>query len=156
MTSVAKTEPLSAVQLNQLLVLGHVAPVADGFFRYYWLQAPEQHPYSVRDLPDFSEDWLGSEGAIASLAHLRWGLYRLYVDALLYFGNVRTAFRKLRDRPIAKIEGFFRLERFDTEAIKRRGPSLPLKSMVVRCGQQSSSRWYTAQKNTHRSAARRR
>lgn len=37
-------EPLSAVQLNQLLVLGHEAPVGDGFFRYYWLQTPEQHP----------------------------------------------------------------------------------------------------------------
>src|SRR4051812_41911649 len=30
-------EPLSAVQLNQLLVLGHEAPVDDGYFRYYWL-----------------------------------------------------------------------------------------------------------------------
>ena len=30
---------------------------------------------------------------IASLAHLKWGLYRLYVDALLYFGYglMRTA-----------------------------------------------------------------
>ena len=63
-------EPLPAVQVNQLLVLGHEAPVGDGFFRYYWLQAPEQHPYSVREVPGFSEDWLQSEGMIASLAHL--------------------------------------------------------------------------------------
>ncbi len=65
-------EPLSAVQLNPLLVLGREAPVADGFFRYYWLQAPAQHPYSVRELPGFSEDWLRSEGTITSLAHLKW------------------------------------------------------------------------------------
>jgi len=123
-------EPLPAVQLNQLLVLGNQAPVGDGFFRYYWLRAPEDHPYSVRELPGFSENWLQSEGSIASLAHLKWGLYRLYVDALLYFGNVRTAFRKLRDIAISEIEEFFRLERFDTEAIKRRGPSLPLKSIA--------------------------
>ena len=97
-------EPLSAVQLNQLLVLGHEAPVGDGFFRYYWMQAPAQHPYSVRDVPGFSEDWLQSEGMIASLAHLKWGLYRLYIDALLYFGNVRTAFRRLRDLAIPQIE----------------------------------------------------
>jgi hypothetical protein len=44
-------EPLPAVQLNQLLVLGHEAPVGDGYFRYYWLQAPERHPYDVRELP---------------------------------------------------------------------------------------------------------
>lgn len=120
-------EPLRAVQLNQLLVLGREAPVDDAFFRYYWLQAPTQHPYDVRALPGFSEDWLKSEGAIITLDHLRWGLYRLYVDGLLYFGNVRTAFRRLRDIPLADIEGFFARERFDTDAIKRRGPSLPLK-----------------------------
>ena len=73
-------EPLSAVQLNQLLVLGHEAPVEDGFFRYYWLQGPEQHPYNVREVPGFSKDWLQSEEMITSLAHLKVGpvpaLYR--------------------------------------------------------------------------------
>lgn len=123
-------EPLPAVQLNQLLVLGHEAPVGDGFFRYYWLLVPEQHPYSVLDVPGFSEDWQQSNGMIASLDHLKWGLYRLYIDALLYFGNVRTAFRKLRDLDIAQIENFFSSERFDTKAIKRRGPSLPLKPIA--------------------------
>ena len=34
-------DPLPAVQLNQLLVLAHEAPVSDGFFRYCWLEAPE-------------------------------------------------------------------------------------------------------------------
>ena len=124
------TEPLPGVQLNQLFVLGREAPVEDGFFRYYWLQAPERHPYSVRDLPGFSEDWLRSDGKVVSLEHLKWGLYRLYVDALLYFGNVRTAFRKLRDIPIAEIESFYTRRRFDTDAIKRRGPSLPLKPIA--------------------------
>jgi hypothetical protein len=123
-------EPLSAVQLNQLLVLGHEAPVGDGFFRYYWLDAPRHHPYSVRGVPGFSEDWLQSEGMIASLAHLKWGLYRLYIDALLYFGNVRTAFRSLRDLSVPEIDAFFGSERFDTEAIKRRGPALPLKPIA--------------------------
>ena len=46
---------------------------------------------------------------------------------MLYFGNVRTAFRRLRDLPLSEIEAFFRPERFETDAIKRRGPSLPLK-----------------------------
>ncbi len=120
-------EALSAVQLNQLLVLGREAPVEDGFFRYYWLTTPKEHPYSVVDLHGFSEEWLRSDGNITSLAHLRWGLYRLYVDALLYFGNVRTAFRELRDLPLDEIRRFFRRRRFDTDAIMRRGPSLPLR-----------------------------
>lgn len=67
---------------------------------------------------------------IASLAHLKWGLYRLFIDAPLYFGNVRTAFRKLRDLSIPEIADSFSCERFDTEAIKRRGPSLPLKPIA--------------------------
>ena len=35
--AVIEDQPLSAVQLNQLLVLGHEAPVSDACFRYYWL-----------------------------------------------------------------------------------------------------------------------
>jgi len=119
-------EPLSAVQLNQLLVLGHEAPVGDGFYRYYWLRVPEKHPYGVREVPGFSDEFLSSDSSITSLAHLRWGLYRLYVDALLYFGNVRTAFRSLRGLSRVQLEEFFSKERIDTEALKSRGPSLPL------------------------------
>jgi hypothetical protein len=122
-------QPLSAVQLNQLLVLGHEAPVSDAYFRYYWLQAPDTHPYGVRDLPDFSPCWVSST-AITSLAHLRWGLYRLYIDGLLYFGNVRTAFRSLRDLCIEELQCLFAQKRFDTEAIERRGPPLPLKEIA--------------------------
>ena len=123
-------EPLTAVQLNQLLVLGQEAPASDGFFRYYWLQAPEEHPYNVRSTPGFCEDWIDSGDMIASLDHLKWGLYRLYIDALLYFGNVRTAYRKLRDLSFEELREFFNRKRFDTKAIKRRGPSLPLKSIA--------------------------
>ena len=123
-------EPLTHGQLNQLLVLAHEAPISDGFFRYYWLHAPKEHSYDVQCLPDYSQDFLGLSDCVTSLAHLRWGLYRLFVDALLFFGNVRPAFRSLRDRPISDLEKFFQAERFDTDAIKKRGPSLPLMSIA--------------------------
>lgn len=123
-------EPLTAVQLNQLLVMGHEAPAGDGFFRYYWLEVPETHPYDVRRIPGFMKEWPQAGGMIVSLAHLKWGLYRLYVDALLYFGNVRTTFRTLRDLSISELNGFFNSKRLDTYAIKRRGPSLPLKRIA--------------------------
>ena len=89
------TEHLTKVQLNQLLAFGHEAPVSDGFYTYYWLKVPDNHPYDVSELPDFKQDWIRSR-SIQSLEHLKWGLYRLFVDGLLYFGNVRTAYRKLR------------------------------------------------------------
>lgn len=122
-------EPLTAVQLNQLLVLGHEAPVSDGFFRYYWLDASPEHPYVVTDLSGFEEQWTnGSQ--IISLSQLKWGLYRLYIDALLYYVNVRTAFRELRNRSFEELVAIFRSRRIDTEAVKRRGPPLPLRPIA--------------------------
>ena len=39
--------PIPYVQLNQLLAFGHEAPVSEGFFRYYWLELPPEHPYNL-------------------------------------------------------------------------------------------------------------
>src|SRR5690349_21565536 len=88
-------DPVTKVQLNQLLAFGHEAPVSDDFFRYYWINAAGEHPYDVKLLPDYSDAWARGE-SIVSLSQLKWGLYRIYIDGLLYFGNVRAAFRKLR------------------------------------------------------------
>ena len=120
------SEALPAVQLNQLLVLAHEAPVSDGFFRYYWLDFPGLHPYSVRAIPGFDIKWENAS-AIISLDHLAWGLHRLYIDGLLYFGNVRTAFRTLRVLSWQELQDFFAAKRIDTAAIERRGPPLPLR-----------------------------
>jgi hypothetical protein len=123
------TEPLAKVQLNQLLAFGHEAPVSDDFFHYYWLSDSPRHSYDVKRLTDFDQRWLDSN-AIVSLAHLRWGLHRLYADGLLYFGNVRTAYRKLRAFTESELNGFFGKRRFDCEAIRARGPALPLTTIL--------------------------
>ena len=120
-----ESQPLAKVQLNQLFAFGHEAPVSDAFFDYYWLSMPDQHPYEVIKLQDFDPRWLKAR-SIQSLQHLRWGFYRLYTDALLYFGSVRTAYRRLRALTRKELEAFFVKRRFDTNAIKARGPSLPL------------------------------
>ena len=115
--------PLARVQLNQLLAFGHEAPVSDDFFRYYWLTAPTNHPYDVKAVPSFQEGWQGAL-AITSLAHLKWGLYRIYTDGLLWFGNVRTAYRKLRSMTDEELTAFFTKRRIDTQLIEKRGPAL--------------------------------
>ncbi len=120
------SDPVRKVQLNQLLVLGGEAPVSDDFFRYYWLAVPDKHPYPVDGLPGFEKAWSESS-AIRSLNHLHWGLYRIYTDALLYFGNVRTGFRTLRSMDATELGAFFDQRRFDTSVIKNRGPALRLK-----------------------------
>ena len=118
--------PLTKEQFNQLLVFGHQAPISDDFFHYYWLDRPLNHPYPVEKLPAFERKWLQGEKVIASLPHLKWGLYRLFTDGLLFFGNVRTAFRALRTLDRNALETFFESKRFDTDRIKRRGDALPL------------------------------
>ena len=123
-------DPLSKEQFNQLLVFGHQTPVSDGFFHYYWLNSPAKHLYPVKQLPGFDQQWLEGTKEIKSLAHLKWGLYRLFVDALLYFGNVRTAFRTLRTLEGEKLGTFFRSKLFDTGAIKQRGDVLPLQMIA--------------------------
>jgi hypothetical protein len=121
--------PITKVQLNQLLAFGHEAPVSDDFFRYYWLEAPPDHPYNVRSLPGFDVNWLTAP-AIISLEQLKWGLYRIYTDGLLWFGSVRTAFQKLRSLDASELRDFFKDRRFQTEIIRERGPALSLQTIA--------------------------
>jgi hypothetical protein len=122
-------EPLTKVQFNQLLVVSQIASVSDGFFRYYWRSTP-QHPYDVKSIAGFHKGWLeGSDQVIRTIDHIYWGLYRLYVDALLYFGNVKAAFASLRSMTFEEITDFFQVKCFDTGAIAARGPALALNSI---------------------------
>lgn len=117
-------DPLSNQQLNQLLILSHEAGVSDGFFHYYWLSTPD-HPYDVRSIPDFQPEWM-NDSKISSLDHSRWGLYRIYVDSLLFFGNIRSGYRFLRIKTEEELEDFFHSKMFDAKALKNRGPPIPL------------------------------
>ena len=94
-------------------------------FRYYWCDVPTEHPYEVSKLPGFQDVWLKCS-AIISLCHLKWGLYRIFTDGLLYFGNVRIAYRELRSMTRPELAAFFGKHRFNTGLIKARGPALPL------------------------------
>ena len=122
-------QPLTKAQLDQLLGLGNQASVSDDFFHYYWLESPPKHPYPVHHLPGFDRAWLNEPNHIKSLENLKWGLYRLFVDGLLYFGNVRTAFRSLRNLTREELDSFFQRKRFDTDFLKQRGDVLPLETI---------------------------
>jgi hypothetical protein len=116
--------PLTREQLNQLLVLSHEAGLGAGFFSYYWLSAPA-HTYDVCALADFDQSFL-KRRSIESLEQLRWGLQRFYIDALLYFGNVRSAYRRLRGMSLVEIENLFGEFQSDAESLLERGAHLPL------------------------------
>jgi hypothetical protein len=124
-----KGSPIGHSQLNQLLHLCHEPGVSVDFFRYYWFSTPVEHPYDVRKISEFRSVYL-SDDLIYSLQHLKWGLYRLYVDSLLYFGDIRMGFEVLRGMSRPELEAFFGSKCYDTEGMKRRGPVLPLKPIA--------------------------
>lgn len=119
-----ETQPLTREQLNQLLVLSHEAGLSPGFFAYYWLTVPA-HAYDVARLPGYEAHYAGLV-AIESLDQLRWGLHRFYTDALLYFGNIRSAYRRLREMSADELSTFFAGYRQNVEDLTGRGPALPL------------------------------
>lgn len=120
---------LSLTQSNQLLHLAHQAGMSQGFFRYYFLTAPDTHPYPV-DLPTIPTPTL-QPTHIASMDQLVWGLERFFIDGLLFYGNFRSAYRDLRTRSFDDITDHYRKKRHDTESMQLRGPILPLKSIPV-------------------------
>jgi hypothetical protein len=122
--STIEQEPLGRAQLNQLLHLCHEAGVSQGFFDYYWLSTP-RHLYEVTQFDKFDAKWKSAK-AIISLDHLKWGLYRLYVDCLLCFGDVRTGFQSLRVKSKEGLVSFFEQKSWTTQALIDRGPALKL------------------------------
>ena len=123
--STISSQPIRKVQLNQLLVMGHEAPVSDGFFKYYWCDEPSYHPYNIKSLKYYVEDGVGFE-EIKSLDVFKWGLLRIFIDCLLYWGSVRTGFRELRKLNYSQIESVFIAKSYKVDEIVGRGPFLPL------------------------------
>lgn len=122
-------KPLRKVQLNQLLVMGHEAPVSDGFFKYYWCSTSLNHPYDVSKI-DCMPKYGVEEPEIKSLDEFIWGMIRIFIDSLLYWGNVRTGYRELRNKSYDELVDVFENKRFNTEEIIERGPFLELEKIA--------------------------
>ncbi|MHB1049318.1 MAG: hypothetical protein ACYC09_04490 [Bacteroidota bacterium] len=116
-------EPLNKVQLNQLFILSGLPGFTFGFFKYYWLAKPEKHPYKVDLLDDYEKEFIGKQ-EIISLKHLRWGLTRVYIDALLFYGNISNGFKHISVKKYETIEKYFEGKCFPIETITARGHSL--------------------------------
>ena len=122
-------EPITITHLTQILHLSHEAGMTDGFFRYYFLSSPQTHPYPVDRL--LIEPILPNPHAVASLAQLDFGLRRLFTDALLYWGNIRSAYRELRVKTYEEIESYFSSKQYDTAQMMGRSKVLPFRSIEV-------------------------
>jgi hypothetical protein len=124
--------PISFEVFNQLLILSHEGGITFSFFEFYFLSDPHTgglYWYDPKKLPGFEERFLKSK-AIVSLSHLRWGLMRLYIDGLLYFGNIRQCYRTLRSFSKEQFEAFFRDQICSTVELMSRGDYLPLEPIA--------------------------
>jgi hypothetical protein len=110
-------------------VLGFERGISDDYYNYYWFTNPGKHPYDVTTLPFYKDEYLNKIFEISSLDHLKWGLYRIYVDGLLFFGNVRYSYKQLSSCNMDNIIKFFSQYRIDTKSIKDRGPALQLEQI---------------------------
>jgi hypothetical protein len=127
-----ESRPISCEVLNQLLILSHEGGMSRDFFDYYFLYNPHIDGHSWYDparLPEFEERFIGAQ-QLLSLNHLKWGLRRLYTDGLLYFGNIRQAYRSLRTKDKSEIITRLNRHRFDTKAMINRGSGLPLEQIA--------------------------
>src|SRR5438045_6391959 len=66
---------LSWARLNQILHLCSQAGISEGFYRYYFLSSPENHPYPVEKVFT-DDDYEPPKGAdeIKSLRQFHWGV----------------------------------------------------------------------------------
>jgi hypothetical protein len=124
--------PISSEVLSQLLILSHEGGVSRGFFEFYFSYDP--HPdghswYDPKKLPEFEERFIGAN-ELLNINHLKWGLRRLYIDALLHFGNIRQAFRTLRTKDKLGIILSLTKQRFNTKDMISRGSGLPLETIA--------------------------
>jgi hypothetical protein len=118
--------PLTYVQLNQLFAFANIPAISDDFYKYYWINKSVSHTYDVAKLPEFSQiNFVGSN--ISSLPHLKWGLQRIVIDCLLYFGNINSGFMYLHNKNSQDLTSFFVSKRYDTELIASRGEPLDFK-----------------------------
>jgi hypothetical protein len=124
--------PISCEVLNQLLILSHEAGVSGTFFDFYFHYDPHdsgQSWYDPKRLPEFEPRFLTST-ELLSVNHLKWGLRRLYMDALLSFGNIRQAYRTLRNiNSKNDILAHTNQCGFNTKAMLARGSGLPLEQI---------------------------
>ena len=120
--------PLNRTQANQILHLCHEAGVSEGFFNYYFLTVPSKHPYPANRVIDGPMPSL-NQSAIWSSEQLDWGFRRFFTDALLYWGNIRSAYQELRNKDYAEIESFYSKKRYNIEQMQSRGEPFPLENI---------------------------
>jgi hypothetical protein len=113
---------LSWARLNQIMHLCSQAGMSEGFYKYYFLVNPEQHPYRCESVLA-GQSFEPPEGVdeIVSYEQFKWGLRRFMYDAMLFWGNFRQAYRDLRGKRFEEIQFLFSEKRINEKRLVTRG-----------------------------------
>jgi hypothetical protein len=112
---------LSWAELNQVMHLCSEAGMSEGFYRYYLLEAALTHPYPTDRVFGGGSYMPPRTAQVTSEEQLRWGIRRFIYDAMLYWGNLRQAYRDLRQKGFDEIQHLFAARRLDDQRMIRRG-----------------------------------
>lgn len=116
-------KPITKVQLDQLLSLQKIGGVSDGFFRFYWLDKPDNHFYNINALTKSNVEFPNKQ-TISTLEQLKWGFYRIFVDSLYTHGNIQKGYEFLSKLSYEELEKYFEKYRINTDMIYNRGNTL--------------------------------
>jgi hypothetical protein len=117
-----KSGSLSWARLNQIIHRCSEAGMSEGCFRYYFLEVPLSHPYAVeRVVSSTSYTPPPNLTEIKSLPHAQWGIRRFIFDAMLYWGNLRQAYRELRQLTFDQTVSLFAGKRVNDQRMLTRG-----------------------------------
>ena len=121
--SALRASSLTRAKLNQMLHLCCKPGISYGFFKYYFLSEPKNHPYPVRKIRINNSEFTPSYdlNEIKSITQLQWGLQRIMFDSLLYFGNFQKAYKYLRQLSNDQLVIFFKSKRVDESNLLNRG-----------------------------------
>jgi len=134
---IGKKTYITFSQINQLLHLLHFGSISLGFFKYYFCTVPENHVYKVDSINGYEKSLFDNKNSspletIKTVQQLDWGLHRFHIDALLFYGNINKAFKKLRNLKESELNKFFKNKRFDSSNdFKIRGNIFPFKKMEI-------------------------
>jgi len=122
---------LSYCKLNQILHLFNEAGHSIGFYKYYFMYDNEiNHIYPKENISGFSDSFTSE---IKTEQQLLWGLRCFIVDALLLFGNVKSAYRELRGLELDDLKAYFKIKRIDTKRMEQRSASLDSEPISKDC-----------------------
>jgi hypothetical protein len=127
--SIIEENPISKVQMNQLFSLSGLPSMTFGFFKYYWFDVPNKHPYKVDKVEGFKQEYCGDIDSIISIDQLYWGMKRIYIDSLLYFGNITNGYKILSEKNEQELIVFFEDKRVATDKIMKRGKALDFENI---------------------------